>query len=166
MQEVVAGTDRFLLKALGEAAGELRNLLYAGSSSDLLEPGTGADEDWCLLSIAVHLRNVEWATGEQIDAIMSNPKATIAHVDLDDIPLREDYATVDISEALVSFRHARQQTSYALWGLLSEEWQRTGLHPYRGEIAVIDLARDLYKHDLEHLWQARRLLGLGAPTQR
>ena len=166
MQEVRTGSDRFLLKALGEAAGELRNLLYSANSGRLLEPGRGSDEAWCLLAIAVHLRNVEWATGQQIETIVQRPGARIRSVDLDDIPFEDDYAAVEIDEALGSFHHARRQTTYSLSGLMPEKWQRSGVHPYRGEIAVIDLARDLYKHDLEHLWQVRRMLGLEAPTQR
>ena len=166
MQEVRARSDRFLLKALGEAAGELRNLLYSANPARLLDPGNGLDEPWCLVAIAVHLRNVEWATGQQLETIIQRPGTPIRSVDLDDIPALEEYAAVDIDEALALFHHARRQTSYTLWELMPGDWERTGIHPYSGELALIDLVRDLYKHDLEHLWQARRMLGLEAPSQR
>jgi hypothetical protein len=32
------------------------------------------------------------------------------------------------------------------------------LHPYRGRLTVLEIAREAYQHDLEHLWQARRML--------
>ncbi len=38
-----------------------------------------------------------------------------------------------------------------------DEWQRGGLHPYRGRVTLLDLARDIHEHDLDHLYQARRL---------
>ncbi len=160
MQEAPPGSDRFLLKALGEASGELQSLLYPVSARRALAPGAGPDEGWCLLTIAVHLRNVEWGTGEQIEAILRWPGASIRHVDLGDIPFSDDYAHLTIDEALEGFGRARQETSYALWGLPPQVWERTGVHPYRGETALVDLVRDLYRHDLEHLWQARRMLGL------
>ena len=44
-----------------------------------------------------------------------------------------------------------------LWSLESEDWERTGRHPYSGEVSIARLAREHIEHDLEHLWQARRL---------
>ena len=36
-----------------------------------------------------------------------------------------------------------------------DDWQRTGIHPYRGKVSIHDIARELHEHDLEHLYQAR-----------
>lgn len=163
MREAPTSSDRFLLKALGEAAGELRGLLHALGPRRARTPGEGADEGWCPLAIAVHLRDVERAAGGQFEAILRRPYAPIRHVDLDDVPLPEDYARADIDEALTGFAYLRQETSYALWGLSPEEWERPAIHPYRGEVTLADLVRELYQHDLEHLWQARRMLGLDPP---
>ncbi len=161
MREAPTSSDRFLLKALGEAAGELRGLLHPLRGRRARIPGEGPDEGWCPLAIAVHLRDIERAAGGQFETILRRPYAPIRHVDLDDIPFPEDYARADIDEALDGFAWLRQETSYALWGLAPEEWERPALHPYRGEVRLIDLVRELYQHDLEHLWQARRMLGLG-----
>ncbi len=161
MREAPTSSDRFLLKALGEAAGELRGLLHPLRGRRARIPGEGLDEGWCPLAIAFHLRDVERAAGQQVEAILRRPYASIRHVDLDDIPFPEDYARADLDEALDGFAWLRQETSYALWGLSPEEWERPALHPYRGEVLLIDLVRELYQHDLEHLWQARRMLGLG-----
>ena len=161
MREAPTSSDRFLLKALGEAAGELRGLLHPLRGRRARIPGEGLDEGWCPLAIAVHLRDIERAAGQQVEAILRRPHAPIRHVDLDDIPFPEDYARADLDEALDGFAWLRQETSYALWGLSPEEGERPAIHPYRGEVTLIDLVRELYQHDLEHLWQARRMLGLG-----
>ena len=166
MQEVRTSSDRFLLKALGEAAGEVRGLLWSASERRARAPGERPDEGWCLLAIAVHLRDVERQTSQQFETILRRPFAPIRTVDLDDIPFPEDYEYVSIEEAVSGFAYARQETSYSLWGLSPEEWERQAVHPYRGEVALIDLVRDLYKHDLEHLWQARRMLGLDPVPRR
>ena len=114
----------------------------------------------------MHLRDVERQTSQQFETILRRPFAPIRTVDLDDIPFPEDYEYVSIEDAVSGFAYARQETSYSLWGLSPEEWERQAVHPYRGEVALIDLVRDLYKHDLEHLWQARRMLGLDPVPRR
>ena len=40
---------------------------------------------------------------------------------------------------------------------LNGEWHKPAIHPYRGEITIETIARELAQHDLEHLWQVRRL---------
>jgi hypothetical protein len=154
-----AGSDpSFLLKALGEASGELRRALYGARRSSLLKPGKGFDEDWCLLAIAVHLRDTERGIGDQLETILARREPEIRHVDVDDIPCREDFADADEEEVLDEFHYHRRQTTYSLWDLSPSQWERGGLHPYRGRLTVLEIARDMYQHDLEHLWQARRML--------
>jgi hypothetical protein len=38
-----------------------------------------------------------------------------------------------------------------------DEWERWGHHPHRGRTSILDVAREVHEHDLEHLWQARKL---------
>jgi hypothetical protein len=45
---------------------------------------------------------------------------------------------------------------WLLYTLDDDDWSRTGLHPYRGEVSIRDIARELHEHDLQHLNQARR----------
>ena len=160
-----AGSDpSFLLKALGEASGELRHALEGVRRAGLLVPGEGRDEDWTLLAIACHMRDVELGVNEQLQAIISRRgEPPIRHVDIDDIPFRQDYADEDKDEVLEEFYYYRRQTAYTLWDISEREWERAGIHPYRGRVTVLDLGRELYQHDLEHLWQVRRMVeALGA----
>lgn len=157
-----AGTDpSFLVKALGEAAGELRRAVEDLRQPQLLAPGTGVDEDWTLLGVIVHVRDVERGIHDQLEPMVrwrrrSEPE--IPHVDLDDIPLLEDYRGENATHALYGFCNLRQHTTYALWDIEESGWERAGIHPYRGRMTVTDLMRELYRHDLEHLWQVRRML--------
>lgn len=154
-----AGRDpSFLLKALSEAGGELRSLLAGQSLGGLLETGAPPDEDWCLMGIAYHLNDVETRVMGQIYPIVSQHEPEIPHVDFDDIPFRVDVEGADDEELMDSFFHFRQRTAYFLWGLDMQDWEQQGIHPYRGPLSVMDIARDLYQHDLEHLWQAQRMV--------
>ena len=154
-----AGSDpSFLIKALNEACGELRHSIYGIPRSRLLQPAPAPDEDWCLMGVAFHMRQVEEGFLEQLEAILSSRNAEIPHVDLDDIPFREDYANLDEDEVLAEFQYYRRHSNYVLWDLSANQWDRTGRHPYRGELTITDLAREMYRHDLEHLWQVRRMI--------
>jgi hypothetical protein len=168
MREVrQAGYDpAFLLKALSEAAGELRRAFHGLNRAELLRPGEGFDDCWCLLSIAVHLRDVEEDAGEQFELMLDRREPDLRHVDLDAIPIEFEYLDADEDDALSDFRQLRRETSYLLWDLTPKAWERGGLHPYRGRITVLDFARDLYQHDLEHLWQVRRMFDRLARTHR
>ena len=155
----------FLLKALGEGSGELQRAFYGLNREDLLEPGQGADDGWTLLAIPYHLREVEHGVMQQIEAILSQRDPPIANVDFDDLPWDALYHDEDAEELLDQFHYLRRHTSYALWDLSERQWERRGEHPYRGMISILDIAREMYQHDLEHLWQAQRMVEvlLGAP---
>ena len=153
-----ANDPAFLLKAIGEASGELRRLLEGTRRVRLLLPGERPDEDWTLLGLAAHMRDVELGMNENFNWILSGRRMPrVGVVDLDDIPLREDYEDEDEDELLDEFHYYRRQTVYLLWSADERDWARVGLHPYRGEVTLLDLVRDLYQHDLEHLWQAKRM---------
>ena len=168
MREVrPAGQDpAFLLKALSEAAGELQRSFHGLRRAELLRRGDGFDDCWCLLSIAVHLRDVEEEAAEQFELMLDQREPDLRHVDLDRVPIESEYLDADEDEALSDFRQLRRESAYLLWDLTPKAWQRGGLHPYRGRITVLEFARDLYQHDLEHLWQVRRMFDRLATTHR
>ncbi len=155
-----AGDDAaFLLKALSEAAGEVRSAFLPLGREALLRPGEGFDDAWCLLAVAVHLRDIERETQGQLEAMLSLREPAIPHVDMDAPPLFAEFAGEDEEVVLDEFHHLRRETAYLLWDISPNEWKRAGIHPYRGRVTVLDLARELYRHDLEHLWQVRRMAG-------
>ena len=153
-----ADDPRFLLKALGEASGELRRAIEGQPLGILLELGNGTDDGWCLMSLSVHMRNVEWGTLRQVESILSRPGDRIEAVDLDDIPLLEEYDDEDEENVFAEFSYLRRQLTYTLWEAMEREWRQSGHHPYRGDVTVFQLVRELYQHDLEHLWQTHRMM--------
>jgi hypothetical protein len=150
----------FLLKALGEANGGLRRSLYEMPRRLLHTEASGKDEGWCLMGIGVHLRDTEIAIGEQIETIIHSrrPEPELRHVDIDDIPLIADCEDEDLEDVLEDYRYYRRQTTYVLWDISSAEWDRAGVQTYRGRRTITDIVRELYQHDLEHLWQAQRMI--------
>jgi hypothetical protein len=156
-----ANDPAFLLKAIGESSGELRRMLAGVPRRAMLMAGDGDDDVWTLLGVAAHVRDVELGVNEQMEAVLGSHRGgepRLRHVGLDDIPFLEDYADEDEDEVLEELQYYRRQTSYLLWSCDDRDWDRAGLHPYRGRMTLLEITRDLYQHDLEHLWQARRMV--------
>jgi hypothetical protein len=145
----------WVLKALREAGNSLVSEFY-GVDEDALRRRP-SDDEFCLKEIACHLRDAEELASRQITSLIEHPHRPLPAWDVDVLPLERDYRAADMREALAEFRELRRETTYALWGLTESDWRRSVKHPYRGEVTIETIARELAQHDLEHLWQVRRL---------
>ncbi len=143
------------LKALRETGNSLISELR-GLDADTLRGRADGDE-WSLAETAGHLRDAEALALDQISAIVEGHDGPLPFRDIDALAFDRDYRSDDATEALAEFRSLRSRTARVLWELSESEWQRTGEHPYRGPITIGEIARELAEHDLEHLWQVRRL---------
>ena len=149
------GEQRWVLKALREAGEELIDQFYGVAEKELR--WRPQDDEWSLVEIAGHLRDNEQLALEQMNLMASDEDPALPARDVDALPLEVDYRSADVSEFLRSFAGLRRQTQRLLWSLAPEDWERCGRHPYRGEVTIAQIARELAEHDLGHLWQARRL---------
>jgi len=148
-------SQQWMLKALHEAADELQSQLLGFSEEDLCRrPAPG---EWSLKEIAAHLRDAEACFLERLRLIVSQDEPDLPDIDVDAYVLEQDYQSLDLYEVLLEFSRLRQRSSSLLWSLEPSEWEREGLHPYRGRLSIMQVARDMNEHDLSHLWQARRL---------
>ena len=153
--EAEAGPRRWLLKAVRESSGELFNQ-FSGISEERLRWRPAVDE-WCLKEVAAHLRDAEALYQRQIELIAREREPRLPHEAIDILPSEHDYRDVPLTRLLNEYESAREETVWILRMLGEEDWQRTGLHPYRGRISIYDIVHELHQHDLEHLYQARRL---------
>jgi hypothetical protein len=147
--------QRWVLKALREAGNELIDQFYGATEEELCER---LDEDGrSLKEIAGHLRDNEELSSEQIRLIASEEEPELPARDVDALAVEQDYGSADVDDLLRAFAGLRRQTYRLLSSLEPEDWERCGRHPYRGAVAISQVARELAEHDLDHLWQARRL---------
>lgn len=159
--------SRWLLKALRETAHELEAQLFGLDEADLRRRPD--DDTWCLKEIAAHLRDCEEHFLRSLELIAFQDCPRIPAFDADALVLENDYRETDVYEALARLEQLRYRSVSLLWGLTEEDWGRTGLHPYLGPVSIAQLAREQSQHDLEHLWQARRVrqqLAERAPARR
>ncbi len=152
---VEAGQRRWLMKAVREAAGELYGQ-FAGVKEKALRWRPERDE-WCLKEVAAHLRDAEHMYRRQIELVSTRKNPDLPYEPVDVLPYERDYSREPLEELLYQWETAREDTVWLLRSLDDSDWERRGVHPYRGRISIFDLVRELHEHDLEHLWQARKL---------
>jgi hypothetical protein len=163
--QVEPGTRRWLLKAVREAAGELFQQ-FGGLDEPSLRWSARGDE-WCMKEIAAHVRDAERMYQRQIEAIAHGRPGRLPYEAVDVLPSEENYRDMPLRNFIWEFEAAREETVWLLYTLDEAEWARTAEHPYRGPVTLYDIARELHEHDLDHLFQARRLRGeLQAVIQR
>jgi hypothetical protein len=148
-------TSGWVLKALRECANTVVRELSMLNEDELLRSlGEG---DWCLKEIAAHLRDAEELALRQMSAIAEGTRRPLPAWDIDLLPAERDYRGADLGDLLSELRELRQETTYLLWGLDETDWRDSAEHPYRGQVTIETIARELAQHDLEHLAEVRRL---------
>ena len=153
--EVETGQRRWLMKAVREAAGEMYGQ-FAGIKEQALRWRPAPDE-WCLKEVAAHLRDAENMYRSQIELIAHKREPALPYEPVDVLPYERDYVHESLSELLYQWEAAREETVWLLRMLDERDWERRGTHPHRGKVTIYDIAREIHEHDLEHLWQARKL---------
>ena len=148
-------SQRWMLKALHEACDELQSQLLGLSEEELCR--RPAADEWSLKEIAAHLRDAEACFLEQLQLIAGEHEPDLPGVDVDMYVLERDYRSLELYEVLHELSSLRYESTSLLWSLEPSEWEREGLHPYRGRLSIMQVARDMNEHDLGHLWQVRRL---------
>lgn len=143
------------LKALREAGNSLVSELYGMDERTLRR--RPADGDWSLKEIAAHMRDAEDLALKQMSAIIERRGGALPAWDIDLLPLERDYRSQPLDGLLEGFRALRRETAQLLWSITDADWAAPGKHPFRGAITLGEIARELAQHDLEHLWQVRRL---------
>lgn len=145
----------WLVKALREAGRAFESQLSGLSEQQLR--WRASEDSWSLKEIAAHLRDCEEHFLNSVELITHETSPRIPALDADALVLENDYRDCDLYEALERFEYARHRVVNLLWSLPEEDWERNGRHPYSGDVSIARLAREQTEHDLEHLWQARRL---------
>ncbi len=146
--------QRFLLKAIGEAGRELAEELYGIRSR---EARVRDQDGWSYQLIAAHVRDNEEMTVSYLERILNRRNPRLEPIDNERCLDDPSAAMEDIDHLVMEFLYLRRQTQMLLYDLSDSAWRREGIHAYRGPLSVLQLARELNQHDLEHLWQVRRM---------
>ena len=155
------GRAEWLIKALHETANEIGDLFDVRASDARRHPQAG---EWSILEVVAHLRDRETVAASHLEQLLLTAGSRLRlheqeWCDPDPQPAR------NLGQALYAFGAQRRRTVTLLWAMGPEAWERGAQHPYRGWVTVHEIATDLHEHDLEHLWQGRRLREALGPSR-
>ena len=163
--EEAAEYQRFLLGLLGDqdpfevqsATPKALRDTFAQAGDRIRERPSPAD--WSVLETAGHLLDAEVACTGRYRWIIAHDEPPLPGYD-QELWVERLRHNEDDPEELLDFFEAMRKANLALWDRSSEEERaRVGIHAERGPESF-DLLFSLYAgHDLNHLAQARRLLG-------
>lgn len=116
-----------------------------------------AEGKWSIVEIACHLRDIEGIFTERFTKMAFSERPAFWMMDNARVARLRSYAESDLAAAVKAFKEARAETLTLLRALPGPLWQRTGLHPKRGELTLEALAAHLAGHDANHIGKIREL---------
>ena len=128
-----------------------------GTPDDVLRRRTGGK--WSMIENAAHVRDIERVYQARFSKMAFGDNPAFWMLDNDRAAEALKYAEADPAEVAKEFKRLREDSLALLRALPHEAWQRTGLHPEKGEISVEQLAARLADHGDAHIGKIRTLRG-------
>jgi hypothetical protein len=116
-----------------------------------------APNQWSVRQIVAHLSDSEMAAALHFRRLIAEDNPPIPRSDQDLWAERLDYQKRKYSNSLETFRRIRGESYELLKDQPEESFARTGVHPVRGQMTVLDLLRIYAGHAEKHALQIRRV---------
>jgi hypothetical protein len=114
-------------------------------------------EKWSALEIACHLRDIDRLYTQRVSQTAFSERPSFWMMDNARVSEKLRYREADPASVLKEHRRRREDLVSLLRALPHAGWQRTGLHPKRGELTIEGLAEVIAGHDENHLAQIEAL---------
>ena len=148
LRDDTSDSGRWLIKALHEASGELRELLVNALLDEAADAPTLIRAAWQRETIA------GWQLAQLIFRDLDQADPLLLH-SLEWLEQRPDQLP-DAYEQVRQFDELRSQITSVLAMLAPAEWNQSAQHRFQGPLSVRQIARNLHQHDLELLVALRR----------
>jgi uncharacterized damage-inducible protein DinB len=144
-----------VLARLESAPGRLARALKEFSTEALRRaPRPGK---WSALEVACHQRDIDRLYAERVSKAAFTDRPAFWMMDNARVAEALRYRDADLAAVLKEHRRRREDLVSLLRALPHGAWQRTGLHPKRGELTIEALATVIADHDDIHLGQIAAL---------
>ena len=136
----MSDSERWIIKALHEASGEVRELLVNALLGDVEDAPLLIRDAWERETIAGwQLAHLIFRDADPLPCTTSNGSSSATN------------RVPDAYEQVQQFADLRGQITGVLSMISSHEWEQSAHHRFRGRISVRDIARNLHQGDLEVL---------------
>ncbi len=115
---------------------------------------------WSVGEVLAHLADSELVWSARLRFVLGQDRPELTGYDQDEWARRLGYADLEPAESLDRFRRLRRWNLELLGPLPDSRLDRIGIHVERGEESVRHMLRLYAGHDLVHLAQIRRILGI------
>ena len=117
-------------------------------------------EQWSVAEIIAHLADAEIAIGWRLRLSLGSPGAPVQAFDQDSWVAALHYEKRDLRKDLNQHRVLREANLELLKTLTPEQWKQFGIHSERGQESIEHIVRMTAGHDLNHIRQIGRILGV------
>jgi hypothetical protein len=154
--QIAAIKRRFAILGKLETAPRALAEATRGLSDEALRrrPASGK---WSIIENACHLRDIERVYAERFTKTAHSERPRFWMLDNDLVAEKLRYREADLASVLREFKRLRADTVSLLRALPHGSWQRSGLHPKRGELTLERLAEVAVEHTDSHLARIREL---------
>jgi len=109
-----------------------------------------APDKWSAMEVVCHLRDIEKLWADRLVKAAFSEKPAFYMLEVDDLAVKNRYNTQDLGAALKEFARLREDNLRLLRALPAGQWQRSGIHPKRGEITIERIVEIMIGHDQSH----------------
>lgn len=112
---------------------------------------------WSIAEIVAHLATIEQVFVTRYCQMAFREKPSVFAFDNDALAASLRFNEQGLAETLKEFKRLRQETLTLLRALPPKSWERTGIHPKRGEFSIAGLVEQHSHHDGHHAERIRSL---------
>ena len=117
-----------------------------------------APDKWSAMEVVCHLRDIEKLWADRLVKAAFSEKPAFYMLEVDDLAVKNSYNTQDLGAAVKEFARLREDNLRLLRALPAGHWQRSGVHPKRGEITIERIVEIMIGHDQSHSDQISRAI--------
>jgi hypothetical protein len=138
----------------------LLDALLSGVTQERALAARDGDDGWNVVEIVCHLRDFDAIFFNRARQIVAEERPVLEPFDHEAMARDRAYAAQDLNAAFEAY--VAHRAEFVEWLKAREEagWQRMGVHPENGEYTLLEQALQVPLHDLDHLEQIARVLGL------
>jgi len=114
-------------------------------------------EQWSVRQIVAHLADSEIGAVARFRRVLAEDNPVFETFDQNAWAEKLDYGKRKYSNSLETFRRIRSENYELIQDLPTEAWQRTGQHPKKGQMTLLDILRLYANHAEKHAMQIRRV---------
>lgn len=115
-----------------------------------------ADDEWSVAEIVGHLRAADAIWSPRILNAIVHDGVHMPDVDERAMQAVLDAGGLGLADQVTAYAFARAELVGILRALTDDEWSHVCVHATRADMAVVDLASTLARHEAEHLEQLQR----------